>query len=86
MSEAKRRTRKPFTRERHGIHATRDYSVDAGYIYLAGKIKKGGCAKTVSVKRAPGIMTDINLDFAADGRLIGIELLDLKLMPWRAAS
>lgn len=69
--------RKKPSREQHRVHATRSRDINAGYIYLAGKIKRGGSARTVVVPRM-----NINLDFAADGRLIGVELLDLKLMPW----
>jgi uncharacterized protein YuzE len=51
-----------------------DPDVDAAYIYLT-EIKPGGVATTV-----PGWPNtqafEINLDFDADGRLLGIEVLD----------
>jgi len=50
-----------------------DKSVDAAYIYLTD-IKRGEAKKTYSCDlRESG---EINLDFDANGRLLGIEILD----------
>lgn len=46
----------------------------AAYIYLVGDIPSGG------VKRTMQVSPDINLDFDAMGRLIGIELLNGALL------
>ena len=46
----------------------------AGYLYLTDSMQPGEAKKTV-------LVTDsINLDFDADGHLIGIELLDPALL------
>lgn len=53
---------------------TYDSEADAAYIYLA-PIEPGGVAKTYACD--PGeVGGTINLDFDADGRLLGIEVLD----------
>ena len=51
-----------------------DKEVDAAYIYLKYPIKDGEVKKTVSIKE------NVNLDFDAEDRLIGIELLDASKM------
>ena len=52
------------------MRITYDSEAQAGYLYLTGSMQPGEAKKTLSV-------TDlINLDFDAEGRLIGIELLD----------
>ena len=51
------------------LRVTHDPEINASYIYLTGSIEPGGVKKTVSA--TPGI----NLDFDADGHLIGIELI-----------
>jgi uncharacterized protein YuzE len=54
---------------------TYDNSANAAYIYLADEIPPGGVAKTYCCD--PGeVKGMINLDFDADGRLVGIEILD----------
>lgn len=54
------------------MRVTVDTRAGAAYIYLAGdKIR---AAATTSAA------TDINLDFDVDGRLIGVELLNLDLL------
>jgi uncharacterized protein YuzE len=53
---------------------TYDDSVDAAYIYLADDIKLGGVARTYSCDPVE-VKGQINLDFDADGRLVGIEVL-----------
>jgi len=50
-----------------------DKSVDAAYIYLTD-IKPGEARKTYSCD--PRESGEINLDFDANGRLLGIEILD----------
>lgn len=54
-------------------HVTIDTEADAAYIYLVGK-RKPGSTRTVEATKS------IYLDLDADGRLVGIELLDLKLL------
>ncbi len=57
------------------MRVTYDADVDAAYIYLAAEIPAGGVARTVPVdpREIDGM---INLDFDAEGRLVGIEVLD----------
>lgn len=52
-----------------------DSSVDAAYIQIADQIDAGGVASTYMCdpREVQGM---INLDFDADGRLVGIEVLD----------
>jgi len=52
------------------MRITYDSEARAGYLYLTGSIQPGEAKKTVPVTDS------INLDFDAEGRLIGIELLD----------
>ena len=54
---------------------TYDAAVDAAYIRLIDDIKPGGVARTYSCDpmQVDGM---INLDFDADGRLVGVEVLD----------
>jgi len=52
-----------------------DPEVDAAYIYLDGKTTKGEVAHTVEVNK------NVYIDFAADGRVLGIELLDSRHFP-----
>ena len=47
-----------------------DKEVDAAYIYLAGDIKGDGAKKTIELN------DNIILDFDAEGKLIGVEVLD----------
>ena len=55
-------------------YVTFDPQACAAYIYLKGSMAPGEAVRTVVA--AP----DINLDFDAQGCLIGIELLDPKLL------
>lgn len=57
------------------MRVTYDAVVDAAYIYLTTEIPAGGIARTVPVdpREIDGM---INLDFDAEGRLVGIEVLD----------
>jgi uncharacterized protein YuzE len=57
--------------DRSKPHVTVDTESDAAYIYLAGR---GKSARTVEATK------DIYLDLDKEGRVIGIELLDLKLL------
>jgi uncharacterized protein YuzE len=52
-----------------------DAKVDAAYIYLAEEIGVGHVAKTYSCDPVE-VGGEINLDFDAEGHLIGIEVLD----------
>lgn len=52
-----------------------DPEVEAAYIYLDGETPPGGVARTVEVTK------NVYVDFAADGRVLGIELLDTKNFP-----
>jgi uncharacterized protein YuzE len=51
-----------------------DARADAAYIYVTDQIAPGAVAKTVPCDPAQAGL--INLDFDADGRLLGIEVLD----------
>jgi len=63
------------------VRVTYDPSVDAAYIYLADKIAAGGVAKTYPCDPME-VRGHINVDFDADGRLVGIEVLDAsKMLP-----
>jgi uncharacterized protein YuzE len=57
-----------------GVRIKYDASVDAAYIYLADEIRPGAVAKMVPVDPL-AINGMINLDFDAEGRLLGIEVL-----------
>ena len=62
------------------MRITYDSSVNAAYIYLA-EIGPGGVAKTYLCDRSE-VNGEINLDFDAAGRLVGIEVLDAdRLLP-----
>ena len=52
-----------------------DTYADAAYIYLVDEIKYGGAARTYPCDPLQ-VNGMINLDFDADGRLVGIEVLD----------
>lgn len=56
------------------VRVTYDEDSDAAYIYLADESGVGGVAETVPVDPL-AVQGMINLDFAADGRLIGVEVL-----------
>ena len=53
------------------MRVTYEPNTGSAYLYLTGDIEPGGVKKTVSLYREHGI----NLDFDAEGHLIGIELL-----------
>lgn len=52
-----------------------DETADAAYIYLAAEIKPARVAKTYPCDPI-SVGGTINLDFDAEGRLVGIEVLD----------
>lgn len=52
-----------------------DASVDAAYVELTGPIAAGGVASQIHSLVTPGDRGEIALDFDADGRLLGIEVL-----------
>jgi uncharacterized protein YuzE len=57
------------------MRITYDPTADAAYIYLR-EIEDGGVANTIPVDSTEGVSAgDVNLDFDAEGRLIGIEVL-----------
>ena len=63
------------------IHWTLSDQGDLAYIYLTDKIEKGSAATTVDLSdlaQVEGVeaLQSILLDFDADGRLLGIEILD----------
>jgi len=55
------------------LKITYDRSVDAAYIYLAGEMDPVAYTYPCDPLEA---RAEINLDFGADGRLIGVEVLD----------
>jgi uncharacterized protein YuzE len=59
------------------MRVTYDPSVQAGYIYLIDTVDAGFVKQSVPVTECDG---NIVLDFDADGRLIGIEVLDPALL------
>ncbi|WP_405166395.1 DUF2283 domain-containing protein [Nocardia sp. NBC_01499] len=56
---------------------TYDAVADAAYIYLTREILPGGVATTVSVDPI-AIDGMVNLDLDAEGRIVGIEVLDAR--------
>jgi uncharacterized protein YuzE len=52
-----------------------DVSIDAAYIQLARDIGVGGVARTYPCDPLE-VGGEINLDFDAEGRLVGIEIVD----------
>jgi uncharacterized protein YuzE len=75
--------------QRGEMRITYDSRADAAYIYLV-EFEAGAVARTYACD--PRVVNgEINLDFSADGRLLGIEILDgSRLLPnsllGRAAS
>ncbi|MFT2707646.1 DUF2283 domain-containing protein [Clavibacter zhangzhiyongii] len=57
------------------MRITYDASVDAAYIYLTGIIGDGEVDTTIHSLLTPGDRGEVALDFDADGRLLGIEVL-----------
>lgn len=59
---------------RKPLRVTYDVEADAAYIYLSDEIGMGGVADSVPLDPAAN-RGMINLDFDAEGRLVGIEVL-----------
>lgn len=57
------------------MRVTYDADADAAYVELAGSIADGDAATTIHSITTPGDRGEIALDFDADGRLLGIEVL-----------
>ncbi|MFT2752920.1 DUF2283 domain-containing protein [Clavibacter sp. Sh2088] len=57
------------------MRVTYDAAADAAYIYLAGTIADGESATQIHSIMTPGDRGEVALDFDADGRLLGIEVL-----------
>jgi uncharacterized protein YuzE len=57
------------------MRVTYDPVADAAYVELAGPIGDGESASTIHSIMTPGDGGEIALDFDADGRLLGIEVL-----------
>ena len=63
------------------MRLTYDAGADVAYLYILDPIWRGGVAETVPLENSDDRQPDepdldgINLDFDADGRLVGIEFL-----------
>jgi len=57
------------------MRITYDGEADAAYVYLVDRIEQGGVARTSVAGHGSPALDSINLDFDADGRLLGIEVL-----------
>jgi uncharacterized protein YuzE len=57
------------------MRVTYDPAADAAYVELAGPIGDGESATTIHSIMTPGDRGEVALDFDADGRLLGIEVL-----------
>jgi uncharacterized protein YuzE len=57
------------------MRVTYDPAADAAYVELAGPIGDGESATTIHSITTPGDRGEVALDFDADGRLLGIEVL-----------
>ncbi|PPF55698.1 hypothetical protein C5C13_12100 [Clavibacter michiganensis] len=57
------------------MRVTYDAVADAAYVSLAGPIGDGEAATTIHSITTPGDRGEVALDFDADGRLLGIEVL-----------
>jgi uncharacterized protein YuzE len=57
------------------MRVTYDPTVDAAYVELAGPLADGQVATTIHSIATPGDRGEVALDFDADGRLLGIEVL-----------
>jgi len=57
------------------MRVTYDASVDAAYIAFAGPVGDGEAATQIPAITTPGDRGEVALDFDADGRLLGIEVL-----------
>ncbi|WP_204577190.1 DUF2283 domain-containing protein [Clavibacter michiganensis] len=57
------------------MQVTYDPSADAAYVELTGPLGDGAAATTIHSIMTPGGRGEVALDFDADGRLLGIEVL-----------
>ncbi|WP_307507761.1 DUF2283 domain-containing protein [Clavibacter sp. B3I6] len=57
------------------MRVTYDPAADAAYVELAGPLADGEAATTIHSIATPGDRGEVALDFDADGRLLGIEVL-----------
>jgi uncharacterized protein YuzE len=57
------------------VRVTYDPEADAAYFYLVEEIRLGEAVRTVSVD-PQSIGGMVNLDLDADGRILGLEVLD----------
>jgi uncharacterized protein YuzE len=57
------------------MRVTYDAAADAAYVYLTGTIADGESATQIHSIMTPGDRGEVALDFDADGRLLGIEVL-----------
>jgi uncharacterized protein YuzE len=57
------------------MRVTYDPAADAAYVELAGPIGGAESATTIHSITTPGDRGEVALDFDADGRLLGIEVL-----------
>lgn len=57
------------------MRVTYDPAADAAYVELAGPVGDGEVATTIHSIATPGDRGEVALDFDADGRLLGIEVL-----------
>jgi uncharacterized protein YuzE len=58
------------------MRVTYDPAADAAYVDLAGPLGDGEAATTIHSIMTPGDRGEVALDFDADGRLVGIEVLN----------
>jgi uncharacterized protein YuzE len=68
--------------DRVTLRLTWDWEVDAGYLYLTD-IGPGEAVSQRVIENPVDGVGDIVLDFDREGRLLGIELLDPRLLPIR---
>jgi uncharacterized protein YuzE len=57
------------------MRVTYDAAADAAYVHLVGTIAHGESATQIHSIMTPGDRGEVALDFDADGRLLGIEVL-----------
>lgn len=59
---------------RRAFRVTHDQRTGCSYLYVAGPVAKGAAVRQVQAG------DDVILDFDADGRLLGVELLNRRLI------
>jgi uncharacterized protein YuzE len=60
------------------MRLTWDPSCDAAYLYLVDRRERGMAQRTVPLQ-VPGCPSEMFLDFGADAKLVGVEILDASL-------